>query len=81
MNGLCGVQWGVFTLGGSNGNGTSGGTNRILSSIVNAGAALPLLKEIVDFSGLDTGKIAEVVRDYASGLNNAKADADAATDA
>ena len=71
----------VLDLGGSNGNGTSGGTNRILSSIVNAGAALPLLKEIVDFSGLDTGKIAEVVRDYASGLNNAKADADAATDA
>ena len=71
----------VLDLGGSNGNGTSGGTNRILSSIVNAGAALPLLKEIVDFSGLDTGKIAEVVRDYASGLNNAKADADTATDA
>ena len=71
----------VLDLGGSNGNGTSGGTNRILSSIVNAGAALPLLKEIVDFSGLDTGKIAEVVRDYASGLNNAKAEADAATDA
>ena len=71
----------VLDLGGSNGNGTSGGTNRILSSIVNAGAALPLLKEIVDFSGLDTGKIAEVVRDYASGLNNAKAEADTATDA
>lgn len=71
----------VLDLGGSNGNGTSGGTNRILNSIVNAGAALPLLKEIVDFSGLDTGKIAEVVRDYASGLNNAKADTAPATDA
>lgn len=69
----------VLDLGGS--NGTSGGTNRILNSIVNAGAALPLLKEIVDFSGLDTGKIAEVVRDYASGLNNAKADTAPATDA
>ena len=21
MNGFCGIQWGVFTLGGSNGNG------------------------------------------------------------
>ena len=63
----------VLDLGGSNGNGTSGSSNRILSSIVNAGAALPLLKEIVDFSGLDTGKIAEVVQDYASGLS-AKAD-------
>lgn len=63
----------VLDLGGSNGNGTSGGSNRILSSIVNAGAALPLLKEIVDFSGFDTGKIAEVVQNYASGLS-AKAD-------
>ena len=63
----------VLDLGGSNGNGTSGSSNRILSSIVNAGAALPLLKEIVDFSGLDTGKIAEVVQNYASGLS-AKAD-------
>lgn len=71
----------VLDLGGSNGNGTSGSTNRILNSIVNAGAALPLLKEIVDFSGLDTGKIAEVVRDYASGINNAKADTAPATDA
>lgn len=71
----------VLDLGGSNGNGTSGGANRILSSIVNAGAALPLLKEIVDFSGLDTGKIAEVVQDYASGLS-AKADSasDSASD-
>ena len=75
----------VLDLGGSNGNhGAPGGTNRILSSIVNAGAALPLLKEIVDFSGLDTGKIAEVVRDYASGLNakpTSDTDTDTATDA
>lgn len=72
----------VLDLGGGNGNGTSGGSNRILSSIVNAGAALPLLKEIVDFSGLDTGKIAEVVQNYASGLS-AKADSasDSAGDA
>lgn len=71
----------VLDLGGSNGNGTSGSSNRILSSIVNAGAALPLLKEIVDFSGLDTGKIAEVVQNYASGLS-AKADSasDSASD-
>ena len=71
----------VLDLGGSNGNGTSGSSNRILSSIVNAGAALPLLKEIVDFSGLDTGKIAEVVQNYASGLST-KADSasDSASD-
>ncbi len=58
----------VLDLGnGGNGNG-SNGMNRILSSIVNAGAALPLFKEIVGFSDLDTDKIARTVRDYASGL-------------
>ncbi len=58
----------VLDLGnGNNGNG-SNGMNRILSSIVNAGAALPLFKEIVGFSGLDTEKIARTVRDYTSGL-------------
>lgn len=57
----------VLDLGGGNGNG-SGSMNRILSSIVNAGAAVPLLKEIVGFSGLDTEKIAQTVRDYASGI-------------
>ena len=58
----------VLDLGnGNNGNGGNG-MNRILSSIVNAGAALPLFKEIVGFSGLDTEKIARTVRDYASGL-------------
>lgn len=53
---------------GSNGNGNSGSMNRVLSSIVNAGAALPLLKEIVGFSGLDTEKIVQTVQNYASGL-------------
>ena len=58
----------VLDLGnGGNGNG-SNGMNRILSSIVNAGAAVPLFKEIVGFSGVDTEKIAQTVRDYASGL-------------
>ena len=58
----------VLDLGnGNNGNG-SNGMNRILSSIVNAGAAVPLFKEIVGFSGLDTEKIAQTVQDYASGL-------------
>ncbi len=58
----------VLDLGnGGNGNG-SNGMNRILSSIVNAGAAVPLFKEIVGFSGLDTEKIARTVQDYASGL-------------
>ncbi len=36
---------------GNNGNGGNG-MNRVLSSIVNAGAAVPLFKEIVGFSAL-----------------------------
>ena len=62
--------------GGGNGNG-SNGMNRILSSIVNAGAAVPLLKEIVGFSGLDTERIAQTVRDYASNVAvNAQSDSE-----
>ncbi len=62
--------------GGGNGNG-SNGMNRILSSIVNAGAAVPLLKEIVGFSGLDTERIAQTIRDYASNAAvNAQSDSE-----
>ena len=67
--------------GGGNGNG-SNSMNRVLSSIVNAGAAVPLLKEIVSFSGLDTEKIAQTVRDYTSNVKlDTKVDSAAATDA
>ncbi|MCY3721103.1 MAG: SPFH domain-containing protein [Candidatus Poribacteria bacterium] len=62
--------------GGGNGNG-SNGMNRILSSIVNAGAAVPLVKEIVGFSGLDTERIAQTIRDYASNVAvNAQSDSE-----
>ena len=62
--------------GGGNGNG-SNSMNRILSSIVNAGAAVPLLKEIVGFSGLDTERIAQTIRDYASNVAvNAQSDSE-----
>ena len=67
----------VLDLGGNGGNGNSGGMSRILSSIVNAGAAMPLLKELVNFSGLDTAKIGQTIQDYAKGLNqNSVTDAD-----
>ncbi len=59
----------VLDLGSGNGsNGNPGGMNRILNAIVNAGAAVPLLKEIVDFTGLEPDKIAETVRNYAAGV-------------
>ena len=68
----------VLDLGGnSGGNGNSGGMNRILSSIINAGAAMPLLKELVNFSGFDTAKIGQTIQDYAKGLNrNSAPDSD-----
>ena len=60
----------VLDLGGNGGgNGSSGSMNRILGSIVNAGAAMPLLKELVNFSGIDTAKIGQTISDYARGLN------------
>jgi len=66
----------VLDLGG-NGNGSSGSMNRILGSIINAGAAMPLLKELVNFSGIDTAKIGQTISDYAKGLNrNAVSDSE-----
>ncbi len=68
----------VLDLGGnSGGNGNLGGMNRILGSIINAGAAMPLLKELVNFSGFDTAKIGQTIQDYAKGLNrNSAPDSD-----
>ncbi len=60
----------VLDLGGNGGgNSSSGSMNRILGSIINAGAAMPLLKELVNFSGIDTAKIGQTISDYAQGLN------------
>lgn len=68
----------VLDLGGhGGGNGNSGGMSRILGSIINAGAAMPLLKELVNFSGFDTAKIGQTIQDYAQGLNrNSETDSD-----
>ena len=68
----------VLDLGGnSGGNGNSGGMNRILGSIINTGAAMPLLKELVNFSGFDMAKIGQTIQDYAKGLNrNSAPDSD-----
>lgn len=72
----------VLDLGGGNGSGNgNSGMNRILGSIVNAGAAMPLLKELVNFSGLDTAKIGQTIQDYAKGLNrNSVSDSDTDSD-
>ena len=60
----------VLDLGGNGGgSGNSGGMSRILGSIINAGAAMPLLKELVNFSGIDTAKIGQTIQNYTKGLN------------
>lgn len=68
----------VLDLGGNGGgNGNSGGMSRILGSIINAGAAMPLLKELVNFSGIDTAKIGQTIQNYTKGLNqNSETDSD-----
>lgn len=67
----------VLDLGGNGGNSNSGGMSRILGSIINAGAAMPLLKELVNFSGLDTAKIGQTIQDYARELKqNSNTDSD-----
>ncbi len=53
---------------GSNGGSGPGGMNKILGSIINAGAAMPLLKELVNFSDIDTTKIGQTIQDFAQGL-------------
>lgn len=59
----------VLDLGGNGaGNGGPGGMNRILGSIINAGAAMPLLKELANFSDIDTTKIGQTIQDFAKGL-------------
>ena len=58
----------VLDLGSNGGNGGPGGMNRILGSIINAGAAMPLLKELVNFSDIDTTKIGQTIQDFAKGL-------------
>ena len=58
----------VLDLGSNGGNGGPGGMNKILGSIINAGAAMPLLKELVNFSDIDTTKIGQTIQDFAKGL-------------
>ena len=57
--------------GHGNGNGAAGGgMNRILGSILGAGAALPMLKEIMNFSGVDSQNVIKTVKDYVSGVSS-----------
>ena len=73
----------ILDLGGNGaGNGASGGNvGKIFGSILQAGAALPMLKEVLNFGGIDTQDLAKTVSQYVPGLDlTTKTEAPASTD-
>ncbi len=69
----------ILDLGG---NGAPGGnTGKIFGSILQAGAALPMLKEVLNFGGIDAQNLAETISQYVPGLDLAvKTEAPESTD-
>ncbi len=61
----------ILDLGGNgSGNGATGGNvGKIFGSILQAGAALPMLKEVLNFGGIDTQDLAKTVSQYVPGLD------------
>ena len=73
----------ILDLGGNGaGNGAPGGNmGKIFGSILQAGAALPMLKEVLNFGGIDTQDLAKTVSQYVPGLDlTAKAETPESTD-
>ena len=73
----------ILDLGGNGaGNGASSGNmGKIFGSILQAGAALPMLKEVLNFGGIDPQDLAKTVSEYVPGLDlAAKTDAPESTD-
>lgn len=74
----------ILDLGGNgvgNGGAPGGNTGKIFGSILQAGAALPMLKEILNFGGIDTQDLAKTVSQYVPGLDlTAKPEAPESTD-
>ena len=73
----------ILDLGGNGaGNGAPGGNmGKIFGSILQAGAALPMLKEVLNFGGIDAQNLAETVSQYVPGLDlTAKTEAPESTD-
>lgn len=73
----------ILDLGGNgSGNGAPGGNmGKIFGSILQAGAALPMLKEVLNFGGIDTQDLAKTVSQYVPGLDlTAKTEAPESTD-
>jgi len=58
----------VLDMGGPR-TGAEGGTpGKIASAIMNAGAAMPIMKEFLNFSGVDAEKLIQKAADYLPGL-------------
>ena len=73
----------ILDLGGNGaGNGAPGGNmGKIFGSILQAGAALPMLKEVLNFGGIDPQDLAKTVSQYVPGLDlTAKTEAPESTD-
>ncbi len=73
----------ILDLGGNGaGNGAPGGNmGKIFGSILQAGAALPMLKEVLNFGGVDAKDLAKTVSQYVPGLDlTAKEEAPESTD-
>ena len=73
----------ILDLGGNGaGNGAPGGNmGKIFGSILQAGAALPMLKEVLNFGGVDAKDLAKTVSQYVPGLDlTAKTEAPESTD-
>jgi flotillin len=73
----------ILDLGGNGaGNGAQGGSmGKIFGSILQAGAALPMLKEVLNFGGIDAQDLAKTVSQYVPGLDlTAKTETPESTD-
>ena len=73
----------ILDLGGNGaGNGAPGGNmGKIFGSILQAGAALPMLKEVLNFGGIDAQDLAKTVSQYVPGLDlTAKTETPESTD-
>ena len=73
----------ILDLGGSGaGNGATGGSmGKIFRSILETGAVLPMLKEVLNFGGIDPQNLAKTISQYVPGLDlAAKTEAPESTD-
>jgi len=64
------LQTNGLGMGGSTGVGALGGMSPILKTIMEAGAAYPLVRELMSFGGVDTGKVEGEVKKLLGSLGS-----------